>query len=147
MKSLVDSGNFKLPDHKLKTKGANMPFAKAVLLMSARLPRRTVYALKTSSRRPCRPRAKLGGRGAHKIRLCYGAWGGSFYFADKFQFFKRFSLAQLRCVKACTIVTAPTPCVITFVNNFANSSQLHSGLYCSKRESRYTYIYMLESYL
>ena len=53
MKSLVDSGNFKHPDHKLKTMGANMSLSKAVLLMSARLPRGTVHALKTSSGRLC----------------------------------------------------------------------------------------------
>ena len=59
-----------------------MPLSKTVLLMSARLPRRTVHALKTSSGRPCRPQANMGARGACEIRLCHKAWGGSFYFAD-----------------------------------------------------------------
>ena len=62
MKSLVDSGNFKHPDHKLKTMGANMPLSKAVLLMSARLPQKTVHALKISSGRPGHPQNKVMSR-------------------------------------------------------------------------------------
>ena len=75
-------GNFKYLNHKLKTMDANMPFSKTVLLISARLPRRTVHALKTSNGRPCRPWANLAARGAREIKLCHRAWEGSFYFAN-----------------------------------------------------------------
>lgn len=63
------------------------------------------------------------------------------------QSLKSLSVIRLHCVKACATVTAPKSYVIMPVNNSASSSQLHSGLYCRKRKSGYTYRYILECFL
>lgn len=62
--------------------GVNIPLSKVILLMNANLPRRTVHVLKTSNERLYHLQANLGARGTREIRLCHGAWRGSFYFAD-----------------------------------------------------------------